>query len=239
MGIRLEYKNTLRHFSPQRGGYDQLVSVPEAILNAWRELYEVLVKRGSIEAEYCTWDSKKRGQSLNYDLYSAGLSERKPAFIVQARQAWRRAARHYLGIRKTYALAGWNENGTPFWHPVPSAVIRSAIRRQVDPIAAARAWMFKVDVEQLAHIVRQGDVALVPVKRARGEAIGSRLALGPDLSHQLDAKEIRMNEAVYALDPQLVHVKAQHKAVHRLSGWFRVVHADTARAWDFAPRSVD
>lgn len=196
-----------------------------------------LIKREQIEAPYCDFDRKGRGASLNYDLYAfdpaTGLA------VWQARQAFRRAARHYLSVRKTYALAGRNEDGTPFWHPIPANVVHHHLGSLDGAVKAAMAWIFEIKPEQLGAIKRQGDVALVPMKRApRGEKVEAGEIILAD-SHRLTADEIRRDgERVYALNPHLTHLRNQHADVSG-SGWFRVAVGRTGRAWDFSPRSVD
>lgn len=221
-----------------RGTYGQLTQTPTDVVATGAALIRELSESKQIEAQYINFDRKGRGSCLNYDLYgytADGL------FVYQARQAYRRHKNDYLSIRKTYALAGRNENGSPFWHPISSAIVHAAIRENADDpthvVVKAVAWIFEIKPDVLTSIVRQGDVALVPT-RPRGQAIDTTEATLAD-THVLSAAELRQDgERLYARNPVMHHSRGQHASV-AASGWYRVAVGRTARAWDFSPRSID
>lgn len=222
-----------------RGVYGELVVIPESVKAAANSIVSVLAESGQVQKPYLDFDRKQRGSCLNYDLY--GYDVETGLFVFQARQAYRRAARHMLSTRKTYALAGYNENGSAFWHPISSAIVHAAIREDaLNPtlvVIKAMAWIFGVNTEKLTVIVRQGDVALVPAK-PKGEKLSMNVATLAD-THVLVADELRSDgETMYAFNPMMRHNRNQHGDVSA-SGWYRVSVGRAARAWDFSPRSID
>jgi len=197
--------------------------------------------RPALEAEYAEFDRKGRGTSLNHDLY--GYDPAQGVAVIQARQYYKRAARHYGATRKTYFLCGRNEiTGQFFRHPISAHTVRAACRKSTHPtradvVAACQRWMWQVTEKQLANSIRQGDVLLVPEKPKKGaEPFGTTTTVGG--SHKIMAAEIRKNGRIYALDPIVVHAKGQHRPVE-VSGWYSVRVAREAEAWDFAERIGD
>jgi|GEM_PF-3146011 len=224
---------------PYRDYYDAIQRwepVPSEIIHAGKIIALFLP---ALDDEYVDFDGKGRGSALNHDLY--GYDPGQGVAVIQARQAFRRAARHYLNVRKTYFLVGRNElTGEYFRHPVGSHAVRAAIKADPDPAAVVRAvqrWMWEVTPRQLARSVRQGDVLLVPETRIPAtESRGTAYLVAE--SHQITADEIRVNGRIYALNPSIIHVKNQHAPV-ALTGWCSIRTARTADAWDFAARIGD
>jgi hypothetical protein len=189
--------------------------------------------------EYCSFDRKKRGGALNHDLYAYDPKQR--VAIVQTREAFRGRAKHFLEVRKTYFLVGFNElTKAPFRHPLGAHQVRAAVRKhgtdQAAIVRTCQCWMFDVTEKQLAASIRQGDVLLTPVRAApEGEELGSEARLD---SHVIEAAEVRKNGALYARDLTIRHEKGQHRTVVA-EGWHRVVMAREAKAWEFARRLGD
>lgn len=220
-----------------RGSYGQITDVPTEIATTSAALLKELSETNQIKAVYIDFDRKGRGSCLNYDIYgytADGL------VVYQARQAFRDRTNGYLQTHKTYALAGRNESGTPFWHPISSAIVHAAIRENAEPVhvvVKAIAWIFEIKIDLLPVIVRQGDVALVPA-RPRGAALDTSEATLAD-THILSAAELRQDgDRLYARNPAMRHSRNQHADVSA-DGWYRVAVGRTVRAWDFSPRSVD
>lgn len=221
-----------------RGTYGQIAEVPAEIKATGAALLIELAETKQIKAVYIDFDRKGRGSCLNYDIYGYAADG---LIVYQARQAFRDRANGYLQTHKTYALAGRNESGTPFWHPISSAIVHAAIRENGDDpahvVIKAMAWIFEIKIDALGSIVRQGDVALVPAK-PRGASIGTTEATLAD-THILSAAELRQDgERLYARNPAMRHSRNQHADV-AADGWYRVAVGRTVRAWDFSPRSVD
>src|SRR5262245_2042610 len=203
----------------ERGKYGQLMFAPDHIRAAGLAILDQLVEREQIRGPYVDYDKHRRGSSLNYDLYGFDGD----LFVYQARQAWCDYRDGWLNTRKTYALAGSNENGSPFWHPIGSHIVRRAITLDPDPAVVVRVaicWIFRVDLAVLPRIVRHGDVALVPARR-RGDPLEQTTATLAD-SHVLTAAELRDDHGkLYARDAELRHSRGQHADVS-LAGWSRV-----------------
>jgi hypothetical protein len=117
--------------------------------------------------------------------------------VIQIRQAV--SGRRWTKVRKNYYLIGHNEDGTAFAHPVSAMCVHAAIRAGKDVIRAVQDWIFGCDYDQVR---RQGDLALIPLRRACGERTPLRSMLLED-SHELQASEIRFGAGgvVYAKDP--------------------------------------
>ena len=186
------------------------------------------------------WDRKSRGQQLTIDIY--GADEQKNLFVVQVRQSIRRRASYYLQIRKSYFLIGRNENENAFAHCVSATAIRAAINHEgdvVNPLTAVNAalkWIWQTD--RYMHVIRHGDVALLPVKSVpRHPATGAHVEMVID-SHQIWSPEIRRNGKLFARNPYLHHIKNQHPDV-KCTGWCQVLVGRREPAWSFAPVTVD
>jgi hypothetical protein len=220
-----------------RGTYGQLTEVPSDVKAAGATLLKELADTSQIKAVYIDFDRKGRGSCLNYDIYgytADGL------IVYQARQAFCDRANGYIQTHKTYALAGRNESGSAFWHPISSAIVHAAIRENADPghvVIKAMAWIFEIKIDVLPVIVRQGDVALVPA-RPRGTALDTNEATLAD-THILSAAELRQDgDRLYARNPVMRHSRNQHADV-AADGWYRIAVGRSVRAWDFSPRSID
>ena len=192
------------------------------------------------------FDHKGRGEAINIAVYGMALIGRQNVAVVQVRQYSKRTANGWPRLRKNYFLVGRNEGtGQPFAHPIPSAVVHAAIRRDdspESPVTAARAWIFDVPIKKLRDILRHGDVAAVPV---RSVPSGERLPLDTTGglavidSHILTAPEaVRIGQRLYARNPVLRHSKDQHPDVSAV-GWHRIQVGHRADFWRFARPTAD
>ena len=177
-----------------------------------------------------------RWAALNWDLYGYGLDAHSgaPLAVIQVRQSV--SGRRWTQVRKNYYLLGTNEDGTAFAHPVSANVIHAAIRAGQDVVKSVQDWIFGCDYAQM---LRQGDIALIPMRRACGERTPLRSMVLED-SHALEASEIRFGAGgvVYAKDPRLVHTPGAHPPV-AAAGWHKVVSGRRASFWRFAAPTVD
>lgn len=224
----------------QRGTFGQIdmASLPvrtnKQVRNLVKEVHANVDEHGSWEfgAEF---DSKGRGEALNWDAYAIGkdLHTKRTLVVIQVRQ-WRKSTRRgFPRVRKNYFLLGRNEDGSTFAHPVASKVIHSAISKERNLIRSIQRWMFGCDY---ADVIRQGDIAFVPLKRTGGEATGET-SVTVEESHQISADEIRKNETVlYALNPTSFH--PTHPKVE-LEGWYKVMVGKRATYWKFARPTKD
>jgi hypothetical protein len=194
--------------------------------------------------EHGTWDFgiarlNRRGtrwQALNWDLYAYGTDVHSGVLlaVIQVRQAV--SSRRWTQVRKNYYLIGTNEDGTTFAHPVSANVIHAAIRTGKDVVRAVQDWIFGGDY---GRMLRQGDLGLIPLRRAQGECTPHRSMVLED-SHELQATAIRLGAdgVVYAKDPLLVHLPGTHPRVEA-SGWHKIVVGRRAPFWRFAAPTVD
>jgi hypothetical protein len=229
----------------QRGSYGE---IPLYHLDAeTRSQVAALVEAAASAAkidEHGTWDFgiaplNRRGtrwQALNWDLYGHGHDAHTGELLVviQIRQAV--SGRRWNKIRKNYFLVGQNEDGTAFAHPVRAHVVHHAIRAGRDVVKATQDWIFGGDYAQL---LRQGDIALIPLRRACGERTPLQMMVLED-SHELHASEIRLGAdgVVYAKDPTLIHLPGTHPTVGA-AGWHKVITGRRASFWRFAAPTVD
>jgi hypothetical protein len=229
----------------QRGSYGE---IPIYTLDTeTRKRISALVEAAATAAkvdEHGTWEFgitslNRRGTrwaALNWDLYAHGRDVHTGALlvVVQVRQAVK--GRRWTQVRKSYFLVGQNEDGTTFAHPVRAHVVHHAIRAGKDVIRAVQDWIFGADYAQL---LRQGDLALIPLRRAAGERTPLQMMLLED-SHELHASEIRFGAGgvVYAKDPRLVHLPGAHPRVEA-TGWHKIVSGRRAAFWTFAAPTVD
>lgn len=191
--------------------------------------------------ERADFDSKGRGTAINVDVY--GIDETNNLFVVQVRQYDKATENGWGNVRKNYFLIGYNENGNPFAHPIPSGIVHAAIRKDpstISTVNASQAWIWDIKPEQLSGVLRNGDVALIPAKPAeiKKAAIREEKRVRVIDSHWLFGKEIRVNGHLFALNPTLRHYKGQHPT-QRGTGWYRVAVAKRAKFWDFARPTAD
>ena len=227
-----------RAVAPVRvGAWDEIAGFGDVCASRIIDLF-----RPALEEEYIDLDRKGRGSCLNHDLYAYDPGQ--GVAVIQARQYYKRSARHYGATRKTYFLCGRNEiTGEYFRHPVSAHTVRAACRRSTDPtradvVRAVQRWMWQVTEKQLSAAVRQGDILLVPEREPKN-APSRGVSLTVAESHRILADEIRLNGRCYALNPTMVHAKGQHAPVEMLDGWYSIRVARTAHAWDFAERIGD
>lgn len=229
----------------QRGSYGE---IPIYTLDTeTRKRISALVEAAATAAkvdEHGTWSFgvtalNRRGTrwaALNWDLYAHGRDVHTGALlvVVQVRQAVR--GRRWTQVRKNYYLIGHNEDGTAFAHPVSAQCVHSAIRAGQDVVRRVQDWIFGADYGQVR---RQGDLALIPLRRAAGERTPLQMMVLED-SHELHATEIRFGAGgvVYAKDPTLIHLPHTHPTVGA-TGWHKVVSGRRASFWTFAAPTVD
>lgn len=184
-------------------------------------------------------DKKNRGVAVNVDVmdYDAEQS----LFVMQVRQSRFRPGR-FTKVRKDYFLCGRNENGNAFAHPVD--VIATNARVEV---ALCRIWGTTPIV--LPHIVRQGDVAVIPERGLTFRDVEQLPAI-PFVIDSETASHIftpgalyaRGNQFYLAESVQIRHEKNQHPFVSAKlnpSKLYRVQVGARARTWGFASTTAD
>jgi hypothetical protein len=226
-----------------RGRYDEIIfsSIPISIQKKVKKLVTLATKANKVDEHGswdfgCEFDNRGRGSALNWDLYAYGYDfhSRKLLVIIQIRYYQKAKKNYFPVIRKNYYLLGRNEDKTVFAHPIESRVVRHAVNNGKDPILAIQNWMFQCDYKK---VIRQGDIALVPTQRPRGELITSNEIVLQD-SHQLESEEIYLNGVYYVKNPRVKHLPNTHPEV-KGEGWFKVMVSNRANYWKFAAPTVD
>ena len=184
-------------------------------------------------------DRRGRGEAINVDVY--GHDEPQGLAVVQVRQC--RISKYGNSVRKDYFLLGHLESGEVFAHPIDSPLRSAAVRggspRDVVLWVQARLWSCSVD--DLPHITRQGDVALVPALLPEGaELLPDQEILIAD-SHRVIAERIwRLGETYYCVRGDLRHVPGEHARVRQTRGGIRrIVVAPRASTWGFSAPTAD
>jgi hypothetical protein len=229
-----------------RGGYDEIrLSSLDPQLKAQVETLVDTAGRAAKVDEHGSWDfgveSNKKGrvESLNWDLYGVGhdIHSGKLLAAIRIRRFFRKKASYYPSIRKNYFLVGENEDATVFAHAVSSAVIRSAIRRDVEVIPAIQNWIFGSDY---AGLIRQGDVALIPCSRRPGAPHVANKVHVIEKTHRLDATSLRRDETdLWARRPHMIHLPGTHPEVSGEDRWYKIAVGLRAEFWKFAAPTID
>jgi hypothetical protein len=184
-------------------------------------------------------DKKQRGSAVNCEVMdqdqNAGL------FVLCVRKSDFHP-RRFTRTRKDYFLCGKNENGNAFAHPVD--VIATNARVEV---ALCRIWGTTPSV--LPHIVRQGDVAVIPERGITYKDVERLPAMEFTIDSATDSHVFtpgalysRGSTFYVAESIQIRHVKGQHPFVAaRLnpSKLYRVQVGNRARTWGFARPTAD
>jgi len=180
----------------------------------------------------------RNGAALNWDCYAVGSDLHTGDFlaVIQIRQT--RWNKYGNSSRKSYYLIGRNEDATAFAHCVESRTIHAAIADGRDVIRACQTWMFGTEY---AKVLRQGDIALVPVRSPKGDKTDERaMSIGSShgYSHLLICEEVHRNGSIYVLNPTLTHNPGTHSTL-RAKGWHKVVTSNRAAQWDFSKVKID
>ncbi len=182
-------------------------------------------------------DHVGRGTALNWDLYGFGNDVHTGQFlaVIQVRHYYKRSRRAWPNVRKSYFLIGKNEDGTAFAHPVSAQAVHYAIRNCLDVVKHVQDWIFGGDY---AAMKRQGDLALIPLKRApKGEKVETE-AMILENSHRIEADEFRINGVLYAKNPRMTHLPGTHPPIQH-TGWCKVIVGRRGRFWNFASPTFD
>lgn len=226
-----------------RDSYNAIImsSVPASTRKIMQNLMADAQKSAKVD-EHGSWefgaefDKKGRGSAINYDFYAYGIDchNRRPLIVIQIRQYIKKYKNYPGTVRKNYFLIGRNEDNSTFAHSVESRVIHAAVAAGRDIVKSCQDWIFGADYRK---VLRQGDLALVPVRKTKGETIGTSLIL--EGSHELLAAAIvQIDCTLYAYNPELWHIKGTHQSLYE-EGWFKVVVGKRAPHWDFAAPTID
>lgn len=219
-----------------RGQYGQLTSVPKTIKPLVRKLvgsvigfksgFEELNKKGGFEAH-------------NWDIY--GYDATRKLVVLQFRHVYKRKESWYTQVQKQYVLAGIDE-GQPFFHILPSSPLQMKGLKESTPQEVVR-WceskIFGVRIDTLKNIVRQGDVAFVPVLRIPRDAERVTGTVTYRESHKLSGDVFEDDGQYYVSGTAtLDHIPGQHSQ-RTVSGTYRVVTGERGSRWHWLNAPVD
>ena len=229
----------------KRGIYDEIIKsqLNKKTLKSVETLVDAAAKSEKVD-EHGNWEfginfnRKRKGSALNWDLYDIGkdFHTKKMLIIIQVREFSNIKYKKYAQIHKSYFLIGRNEDKAVFAHPVEAKVVRHAIKKNKDVIYAVQSWMFETDYKK---VIRQGDIAVIPIKKANGNLLSVNKII-IEGSHELLADEIykKSNDLFYALNPTLMHLPNTHKEVS-CEGLYKIVVSNRASYWEFAAPTKD
>ena len=191
-------------------------------------------------------DGNRRGSfsALNTDIYGWGEVAGDRLALVQVRQTERRSSSAaYLQVRRDYYLIGRLESGAPFAHPTESPRRSAAAMRTPESavrwVLARHIW--RCDADDLDFIVRQGDIALVPVRRIPADAVAHDGSLTLRDSHQIEADQIcRSGRDWYARGVvRMRHTPGEHARVVSRRGLWRIQEGERGATWGFTRPNDD
>ncbi|MFH0779027.1 MAG: hypothetical protein V2A71_10460 [Candidatus Eisenbacteria bacterium] len=222
-----------------RGNFGQITSTYPEIVKA---LLTDAEKAGAW-TEGIESDKKHRGSSINVDLYS--WDEGSGIALVQVRECVFHPKR-FNRVRKDYYLLGRNENGQVFAHPAnvraSGRVVNGDISAGVK-LALSRIW--DCDERDLDDIVRNGDVAFVPIRALPNgaELVEGNSATIRDSHHVkalYDGQVWKLGQQLYVTGrAKIEHVKGQHPTARVRGGIWRVQAGIKARTWGFSAPTKD
>jgi hypothetical protein len=136
-----------------------------------RQLAETIVKMVGFRVGVIKINGGKGWLAGNYDLYGYDIERKLVA--LQFRQTWKRKDSYtFSNQRKGYVLAGIDD-GQLFSHVVPSSYRTMRGIDDATPgdvVRWAESKIFGMPVARLETIIRQGDIALVPVRAIPAKA---------------------------------------------------------------------
>jgi len=224
-----------------RGTYDE-IRMDSLDLETRQAIQKLVEAAGSSSDEHGSWefgaafDRKHRGTALNWDLYDYGHDPHSGQLlaIIQIRQAI--VGKRWTNVRKNYFLCGYNEDRRAFAHSVSAAVVRSAVNRGVDAVKAVQDWMFGCDYNL---ILRQGDMALIPVRALRGAEPVEQREIILENSHQVIGQLAFGDGGLYVREATVLHLNGTHPVIQVNGQWHRVAFGQRADYWKFARPTKD
>lgn len=228
----------------QRGNYGEIIM--RSLDSELRSQVEKLVSDAQNAAkidEHGNWDfgiqnTNRKGtrwSALNWDLYGVGNDTHsgKLLVVIQIRQSHN--TKYGVNVRKNYFLLGTNEDDSTFAHSVSSNVIHAAIRTGKDVCLSVQNWIFDGDY---ARMIRQGDLALLPMTKRPSAPTAPRKRMFLQESHELVGTAIRQNGNLYVKNPTMYHIPGTHPPISG-EGWYKVIVGNRSEFWKFAVPTID
>jgi len=219
-------------YTVRRDRYNAIYTLPQPVVDLLQQVQRTAGWETGIK-------SIRRGyEARSIDVYGYDVS--RQLAVVQIRRVWK--SRQYAEINKIYALVGIDEEQV-FSHPLPFSPRRNPHLYKMDPadvVRWAESKIFGVPIETLDKIIRQGDIALVPVRSVPKDAVpvqGSTeekvrtVCLRESHLVQVDgvlSKDVRNNIWYAEGLVEIVHTKDEHKSISG-EGRFKIVLGQRAK----------
>lgn len=219
----------------ERSSFGEILNPPAWVQELLRDAEAVNCWKTGIES-----DKKMRGTSINTAVY--GYDETQGLTVVQIRQCHFRPGR-YSKVRKDYYLLGRVESGKIFAHgidsPLRSKLCLADPQYCVDYVLAA-IWGCKIN--ELTDIIRQGDIALVPVSGIPTSAVdmNGEAQIIRD-THKIEGKIWKDNDGTLycARGAKIIHTKREHRQIKAKAGFYRIQPGNRAVLWGFTHPTAD
>ncbi len=213
----------------QRNVDGSLTDVPNAIVR--------LVEKVQEAARWKTGKSNLGFRTGGYEARSVqvyGYDRRRRLAVIQLRREWKKNRHWYPLVNKVYALVGLDD-GQIFSHPLTSSPRRNFGLAEMTPGAVvlwAESKIFGVPASRLNSIIRQGDVALVPIRRLPRsvDPVSGPVVLRD--SHQIAVDGTLFKTSSPDLwyvrgTVEMLHIKNEHRPV-AATGTFKIVAGQRA-----------
>jgi len=220
----------------KRSGYGEILNPPQFVKKLLMDAETV----GCWETGIAS-DKKQRGTSINTAVY--GFDEEAELAIVQVRECQFRPGR-FSKVRKDYYLIGRVEDGSIFAHAIDSPIrskLAMADHQYCVDYALSKIWNCKIS--DLKDIIRQGDVALIPIVHMPDDAekIENEEFVIIRNTHKITGYLFRdKNGTLYCKrGAKIIHTKGEHKSIKARSGFYRVQPGYRAAVWGFSAPTAD
>jgi len=183
-------------------------------------------------------DKRQRGTAINVNC--VGEDPLRGLVVVQVRECIFRPNK-FNRVRKDYYLIGRIESGAVFAHAVDSPLSSKAGRAGgaacVDHVLS-KIW--GCSVRDLRYIIRQGDVALVPVAHIPAGALAVDGATIRE-SHRVEGPAYcGADGTIYVRrGARVTHTPGEHRPIKAREGAYRVVAGARAMTWGFSRPTID
>jgi len=215
-----------------RDSYSNLISYPDCI----REILSGLDNQA-----WSTGIDRKHSQSMAINTEVISYDETKILAVVQVRQCIFK--KRYNVLHKNYYLIGRNENGNFFAHPIKTIMRnKTALKTIEGGVALALSRIWNCSIDELSDIVRNGDVAFIPIGKIPAEAKKvSSNAVIMGKSHKITGDLWHKGTTVYIKGRgKITHTKGQHPTAVALKGCnYRVQMGVRFEEWNFSQATSD
>ncbi len=218
----------------QRNSYGSILNPPQFV----QTLLMDAERKGCWETGIAA-DKKNRGSSINIAVY--GFNELEQLAVVQVREC-QFHPRRFNRVRKDYYLLGRIESGEVFAHavdsPCRSKLAMSNPQYCVDYVLS-KIWQCHID--DIKDIIRQGDVALIPIISIPATATPVEDAVVIRETHKVTGDVFKDTSGVLYCrrGAKITHTKGEHATIKARSGFYRIQPGYRASVWGFSTPTPD